>query len=105
MPSTIVWIQKWEESEAGWGVRPDGYTIHARREDITAFLDRMRLREAAAGFGPDNVPHEYTRPSGEPYQAEIVDPVVLAQLTTSENGMWGPGRNNYPPPIITLTCG
>lgn len=26
MPQVIV--QKWEESERGWGTRPDGYSIH-----------------------------------------------------------------------------
>lgn len=100
MSSTIVWIQKWEESEAGWGTRPDGYTIHARKEDITAFLDRMRLQEASAGFGPDNVPETYSRPCGRPYQAEITEAVTLAKLSSSEHGIWGPNGNRYPEPIF-----
>lgn len=100
MPSTIVWIQKWEESEAGWGTRPDGYTIHARKEDIILFRDAMREKERAAGYGAHNVPEEYSRPCGRPYQAEITDAVILAELSTSEHGIWGKTGNRYPEPIV-----
>jgi hypothetical protein len=97
MPSTIVWIQKWEESERGWGTRPDGYTIHSRKEDIDNFLKAMRAREKEH-YG-DTVPDEYSRPDGDPYQAEILDGAVIAELFVSQYGIWGANRNNYPKPI------
>jgi hypothetical protein len=36
MPNVV--IQNWEESERGWGVRPDGYTIHPNRAHRDAFV-------------------------------------------------------------------
>jgi len=91
-----VWIQKWDESEAGWGVRPDGYTIHRRREDIDAFLKAMRDREYERYKGA--TPPEYSRPSGDPYLAILDDPDTEAKLEASEYGIWGPNGNQYPKP-------
>jgi hypothetical protein len=63
MPDVIV--QKWEESERGWGNKPHGYSIHKTTEDRTAFIaeywDQM----------PDEVPDRYSRPYGTPYRAEV----------------------------------
>lgn len=63
MPNVIV--QKWEESERGWGTRPDGYSIHpteeARERFIKAYWDRQ----------PKETPDEYSRPHGTPYTAEV----------------------------------
>ena len=64
---TTVVVQKWEESERGWGVRPDGYSLHpdiaALKRYIAAYWKKM----------PDGVPDEYSRPSGTPYLADIND--------------------------------
>ena len=53
--------QNWIESELGWGIRPDGYSLHLSEADRQAFIkaywDRM----------PDQVPDEYSRPSGDPH--------------------------------------
>lgn len=61
---TVV-VQKWEESERGWGTRPDGYSIHpdeaARERFVKAYWDDM----------PDSAPDEYSRPCGTPYTAEV----------------------------------
>ncbi len=104
-----VWVQKWTETERGWGQRPDGYTLHENREDIDLFLRAMRKREQQ-GQPPGYVPDEYSRPEGTPYEAEI-EPTILAtrtlldKLCASAHGMWGPGGiwgasvNSYPPPI------
>lgn len=76
---TVV-VQKWEESERGWGVRPDGYSLHATDEDrlayIKAYWDSM----------PDSPPDEYSRPSGSPYQAEI-DSGTYGKLTEAGLGL------------------
>lgn len=61
---TRVWVQPWEESEAGWGVRPDGYSLHLTREDVDKFITAYWKSQ------PDQVPNEYSRPSGPPFQAE-----------------------------------
>lgn len=65
MPNVIV--QKWEESERGWGTRPDGYSIHPDQAALTRFVkaywDKM----------PKETPDEYSRPRGTPYQADVAE--------------------------------
>lgn len=57
--------QKWEESERGWGTRPDGYSLHLSEDDrarfIQAYWDEM----------PAGVPYEYARPDGTPYWCSV----------------------------------
>jgi len=75
-----VIVQKWEESEDGWGTRPDGYSLHLTDEDCRAYIqeywDRM----------PAEVPDEYSRPDGTPYRAEV-DEETFAAVQASENGI------------------
>lgn len=54
-------VQKWEESERGWGTRPDGYSLHLTEEDRLAYIREYWNRM------PDRVPDEYSRPDGTPY--------------------------------------
>lgn len=53
----IVVLETWTESEAGWGQRPDGASLHLNKEDYKKFVqeywDDM----------PDETPHEYSRPN------------------------------------------
>ncbi len=62
--------QKWEESERGWGERPDGFSLHLSFEGLhrylTEYWDEM----------PDEVPDEYSRPCGTPYPVGVSDEVV-----------------------------
>lgn len=83
-----VVVQKWEETERGWGSRPDGYSIHpseeARVRYVTAYWKNM----------PDDVPDEYSRPRGTPYEAEIEVEVVEIQgdgLRFNDNDYPGDG--------------
>lgn len=65
-----AWMQEWEESERGWGIRPDGVwyypTEEAAKKDTAKMLKRMRGYEAKQGYSSSNAPDEYSRPSGEP---------------------------------------
>jgi len=63
---TKVVVQKWEESERGWGVRPDGYSIHLTDADRHAYINKY-WDSMPKSFVPD----EYSRPSGTPYVAEV----------------------------------
>lgn len=69
----VVFCQQWEESERGWGVRPDGYSLHLTLADASDF--RMHYlqhqREYFESCGIDGVPDEYTRPCGDPYRAKV----------------------------------
>lgn len=60
-----VIVQRWEESERGWGVRPDGYSLHPSEEARAKYVREYWAEQ------PDQVPDEYSRPCGEPYEAEV----------------------------------
>lgn len=83
-----VIVQKWQESERGWGTRPGGFTMHLTDADREAFIQAYWNRM------PDEVPDEYSRPDGTPYEA-FVDTATYDAIKKSENGIWGDG-NNYP---------
>lgn len=77
----IVWRQDWEESERGWGIRPDGYSLHLSQSDVKAFV-----RQYWAGM-PKEVPDEYSRESGSPYKM-LVDKKTYDRVKNSGNGVW-----------------
>lgn len=80
-----AWIQAWAESERGWGIRPDGFTVHREREDIFNFLQEMRAREAIEYQG--RVPDEYSYPDGDPVLVEVPAD-MLDQVPTEGLGKW-----------------
>jgi hypothetical protein len=83
----LVWAQEWEESERGWGCRPDGFSVHFRKEDIDDFLNEMRKRESE-GQPKGYIPDSYSRPCGEPFMVKITDKKLLPKK--NENGSWLP---------------
>lgn len=82
MPRAVC--QKWEESERGWGTRPDGYSLHKTREDVAAYI------KAYWDTMPDSAPSEYSRPDGTPYDTEV-DQETYDEIAASKNGIrsWG----------------
>ena len=93
----FVWVQRWYESERGWGKRPDGFTVHLTRKDIDTFMKNMRAREREIYKGA--IPDCYSNFDGKPYQAELDDDdPLIVRLEASECGVWGRGHN-YPDPI------
>lgn len=74
-----VLCQKWEESECGWGTRPDGYSLH---------IDEASLRSYIASHWaslPAQVPDEYERPDGTPYWCEV-DESTYQSVRESQSG-------------------
>ncbi|MFA6234062.1 MAG: hypothetical protein WC824_07710 [Bacteroidota bacterium] len=84
----VAWVQKWEETERGWGIRPDGFSIHATKEGSLARLDNMRDREAKMGYGSNNVPDEYTRRCGDPYKTLLTDAELIKKVMADPLGVW-----------------
>ena len=80
---TIVIVQKWEESESGWGTRPDGYSLHLTEADRQAFVAEYWERQKA--LSPE-VPDEYSRTDGTPYEAEV-DAETFEAINASKNGI------------------
>jgi hypothetical protein len=63
-----VLLQYWEESERGWGVRPDGASLHINENELKDYISSIyKDRE------PNKVPHEYDRYIGSPIEIEVAD--------------------------------
>ena len=62
-----VTLQLWEESERGWGVRPDGCSLH-----IDSIERDVYLKSVYDSRG-DEVPYEYDRIVGNSVSAFIDD--------------------------------
>jgi hypothetical protein len=62
----IVIGQNWEEVERGWGVRPDGFSLHVSLESLKKWVDHFREQRRA-------YPDEFTVQDGEPYPVEVDD--------------------------------
>lgn len=76
-----VWYQAWEESERGWGCRPDGCSLHLTEEDVGKYVnDYCKSRD------PHNVPDEYDRPYGKPIQIEV-DKETYKAVEKGKNGI------------------
>lgn len=70
---------QWEESERGWGVRPDGISLHTSEQDAKDFVDE-HFNRYRGRYG-DTVPDEYDRPSTEkPFQIEVLDKELYERL-------------------------
>ncbi len=76
---TIVRID-WDESEAGWGIRPDGCSLHLNRGDSETFV-----KEYWATM-PKEVPTEYSRPSGPAYVSGVSQ-AMYTKVKKSKNGV------------------
>lgn len=86
MKDKQVVLLMWEESERGWGVRPDGYSLHLTMEDVSKFI------KAYWKTMPDNPPSEYSRPASEP-KTVLVDAKTYKEVVRSQryHGMRGDG--------------
>lgn len=60
-------IQLWEESERGWGVRPDGCSIHVNEERKELYINGIYNNRGV------DVPDEYDRPIGNSIECFISD--------------------------------
>ena len=71
----------WEESERGWGTRPDGCSLHLSAEDYQTFFKEYAAKQ------PRYVPDEYSRPAGEPIPVKVT-PEVYQRVEKSKNGIF-----------------
>lgn len=83
MKYTIV-VQEWEESELGWGVRPDGASLHLSNEDLEAFKKAFWDKESKRNPSP---PPEYSRPSGKPFLMEVEED-LYQRIQLNTPGIW-----------------
>ena len=73
-----AWIQEWEESEIGWGIRPDGVYYYATEEDAKTYTASQLkdMRDGEKRMYGGLVPDEYSRPSGKPYFSPVSDRIA-----------------------------
>lgn len=80
-------VQEWEESERGWGVRPDGATLHLNEADrvqyCKEFWERMKAYDKEHGI--TGAPDEYSRESGRPFLMDV-DKATYKRVQASKNG-------------------
>lgn len=96
----FVVCRKWEESERGWGVRPDGYSLHLSSVHLADFIREHRDARHA-----DHVPNIYDFPSdasGATYACIINDDELFIEIAKSKNGIRR-FDNYYPVPIHSVT--
>lgn len=72
----IVIYQGWEESELGWGIKPDGFSLHVSREEHKLYLERFY-----ASLPYDSVPDTYSRIDGVAIEIGVTDEYANAYLT------------------------
>lgn len=90
--STVV-CQLWDESERGFGRRPDGWSVHKSEVDHKAFCKEYWDRQPK---GP--APAEYTAECGSPFLMDLdARSKLYKSLMKSKNGVWGEG--NRPPKV------
>jgi|SRR5579862_2576709 len=87
-----VFCQKWEESERGWGTRPDGFSLHPTMYDLERFIKEYWDKQ------PDSVPDSYSRPSGTPYVCEYDIDFNDVDLK-GKKGVWFGENTPYPVPL------
>ena len=63
-------LQYWEESERGWGTRPDGASIHLDQISHSMYLDQVYTSRETK-----NVPDEYDRVIGGPILVSVSDSI------------------------------
>ena len=86
--SKKVLCQQWEESERGWGSRPDGYSLHINESQRLEFIKNYWASV------PKEVPDEYSRPCGTAYLCDVSEE-DFEELVNSKSGIWVT-NNNYP---------
>lgn len=86
-PRTVI-CQKWEESEIGCGVRPNGYSLHrseeARKRYIKAYWGRMSNLPPAT----PSVVVAYERPSGFPYLCQPHEETYQKVIESDLDGLY-----------------
>ena len=79
-----LWLLQWEESEAGWGTRPDGYSVHADPDAARAYVAAYWARM------PERPPAEYERPSSDLAEVRVgADHPAAVALREGRNRLWG----------------
>lgn len=85
--NTVI-LQYWEESERGWGVRPDGCSLHISNEDCSKYI--KTIYDARTG----NIPDEYDRVVGDPIVVSVKSEIYDILLKNKDHRVYQHELNN-----------
>ena len=77
-----IYAVEWEESERGWGCRPDGYSLHSSLEKAQKYIHDHYSTHTGA------VPDEYSRAVGSPHLVEVSPSLYLAVMQKGNVRLW-----------------
>lgn len=78
----------WEESEEGWGIRPDGWSVHKTEDDCKRYV--KEYWDGMPSRGPNGeVPYEYSREGSKPYVALVNDHIFELLEDNAKRGKAG----------------
>lgn len=84
-----VWAVQWEESESGWGVRPDGFTLHVSLENAQEYIKEITAERSKDYAETERVPHSYSRVDGEPFKVSVTREVHQKIKEAKSGFLWG----------------
>lgn len=90
--SVLVVCQEWFEHERGWGVRPEGHTLHLTFEARDAFVDGYNKEYNNLPSAPDEyVEGSSTEPFLVAVREDVYDQLVIQQTKEQHVGWrrWG----------------
>lgn len=90
-----VWVMEWEESERGWGTRPDGVSLHKSKADCDAYVKKYW-----EGM-PDRAPDEYSRPCWTAPRQAKVEPEVADWVSAMDLRLWH-GQTKFDGDILKI---
>ena len=89
-----IYVMAWEEKESGWGIRPDGWSVHVSSEEYENYLKRHwalhdEYFERHRARTPNPLPFEYSRPVAEVAlrEAQLPDDHALARRLAAEKSL------------------
>lgn len=84
IPVKVI-IQAWEESESGWGTKPDGFSLHLNETDKNTYCDEfMTSQRERLG---ERVPDIYERPIDHDLSTCYISLEKMEILKKSKNGI------------------
>lgn len=81
----VVYLETWTESEAGWGTRPDGVTLHLNKSDYELYVKQYWEKEKERNPS-GKTPEEYTRQDNN-LQLAMVSDKIYNEVSKTECGL------------------
>ena len=79
-----IWYYEWEESERGWGTRPNGLSLHSSADAAKAYLKAHWARQPKGPAAPD----EYDRTTSDEPRVIQVEPNLAAWVKAQDRRIW-----------------